>query len=442
VDATLLARLQFAVTAGFHYIYPQLTIGMSWLLVWMMARYARTGLPADRRLARFWTHVFAIGFAVGVATGVVMEFEFGMNWAGYSRFVGDVFGAPLAAEGVFAFFLESTFLGMLLFGWKKLSPKVHLLSSAMVALGSTLSAFWIIVANSWQQTPAGFEMAHGKPHLTSFAAAVFNPSTVVRFLHAVDGALIAGSFFVLGLAAWYMLRRRHVEFAAASMRIALIVGLIAVGVQFFIGHSHAVQVYRTQPAKLAAFEGHFDTEANADLLVFGIPDPSADRMLLRIPLPGMLSYGVSGDFNTVIKGLKDFPRDQWPPIALTFYPFHLMVGLWVVMMVVTVWGAGLLWRNRLAESRAFHWLALLATPAPIIANELGWITAEVGRQPWIVYGLLRTAAGVSGAVSAGEVLFSLVFLSLVYACLFAVWIFLLRNTLRKGPDAEGEGEAA
>jgi len=444
----LLARIQFAVTVGFHYIWPQLTIGMAWVLVWMMARWVKTGDLFYRAMARFWVHVFAISFAVGVATGIVMEFQFGTNWADYSRFVGDIFGAPLAAEGVIAFFLESTFLGFLLFGWKRLKPKTHLFSAVMVAFGSTLSALWILIANSWQQTPAGYRVEQGRATLVDFGAAVFNPSTVIRFLHTVDGAVIAGSFFIIGLSAWFLLRKKHVKFAVESMKMALVIGLIASGVQFIFGHHHAVQVFKTQPIKLAAFEGHFETETNADLLVFGIPDPNAGETHLRIPLPGMLSFGLTGDFDTEIKGLNDYPRDQWPPIYLTFFPFHIMVALWLVMMLVTVWGLYLMWKNKLADNKWFHRLALVAIPAPIIASTLGWMTAEIGRQPWVVYPVfkngviidesiaLRTVDGISKTVSAGEVLFSLVFLSLIYALLFGVWFFLIRHQLQKGPEAE------
>ncbi|NLH48028.1 MAG: cytochrome ubiquinol oxidase subunit I [Myxococcales bacterium] len=436
MDATLLARIQFGVTVGFHYIFPQITIGMAWILFWMMARWVRTGQPLYRRMARFWTHIFALVFAVGVATGIVMEFQFGTNWADYSRFVGDIFGAPLAAEGVIAFFLESTFLGMLLFGWKKLSPKVHLLSAGMVAFGSTLSAFWIIVANSWQQTPAGFKVVGTRAEMTSFAEAVFNPSTIIRYLHTVDGALIAGSFFVLSLSAWFLLKKKHIEFAVESMRFALIVGLLASGLQFIFGHHHAVQVYKTQPLKLAAFEGHFESSANAPLLAFGIPDVAAGKTQLAIALPGMLSFGVTGDFNTVIKGLNEWPREEWPPILLTFFPFHLMVALWVLLMIVTVWGVVLLYRKKLPETPLYQWLAFLAAPAPILASTLGWMTAEIGRQPWIVYGLLKTNDAVSKVVSAGEILFSLLFLGLIYLLLFGVWVFLVRHRLLQGPETD------
>ena len=446
MDATLLARIQFAVTIGFHYIFPPLTIGLAWIMVWMMRKWVKTGDEFYRSMARFWTHIFALGFAVGVATGIVMEFQFGTNWANYSRFVGDIFGAPLAAEGIFAFFLESTFVGFLLFGWNKLKPKTHLFSSVMVAVGSTMSGLWIIIANSWQQTPAGYKVENGRAVLVDFWAAMFNPSTLIRFFHTIDGALMAGSFLVIGLSAYFLLKKKHVRFAVESMRIALILGLLSGGAQLILGHHHAVQVYKTQPIKLAAFEGHFETTSNAPLLVFGIPDADAGKTHWMIPLPGMLSFGVSGDFDTEIKGLNDYPREQWPPLLLTFVPFHVMVALWTLMMLVAVWGVVLGFRDKLPGARYFHYLALLAMPTPVIASILGWMTAEIGRQPWVVYPVFRdgvivddsiallTRDGVSDVVSAGEILFSLILFTLVYSLLFVAWIFLVRRALHHGPD--------
>lgn len=467
MDAVWLARLQFGMTAGFHFIYPQITIGMAWLLVWMMARYARRRDEFSRKLAQFWMRVFAVSFAVGVATGLVMEFQFGTNWAAYSRVVGDVFGAPLAAEGLLAFFLESTFLGVMLFGWKKLSPKVHLLSSFFVAFGSTLSGLWIIIANSWQQTPAGATVAGapsiaagGRAQMTDFWEAAVNHSTLIRFLHTIDGALIAGSFLVLGMSAWFLFRRRHPMFAKASFRMALVIGLLATVVQFFLGHHSAINVYENQPIKLAAFEGHFATEKNASLLVFGIPDPRREKTHLAVKLPGMLSFGLTGDFEAEVKGLSHYkdlpgfeelgPRGAWPPILLTFFTFHLMVALWVVMMLVTFGGLWQTWRGKLdGDSRFSRWylrLAMFAAPAPIIANTLGWISAEVGRQPWVVYPTFKngeladaslamlTRNAVSRAVSAQEILVSLIVFGTLYALLFLAWLFLIRRFLRQGPD--------
>ncbi len=434
MDPVLLARIQFALTVGFHYIFPPLTIGMAWVIVWMLGRHVRTGDDVHLRVARFWIRVFALSFAVGVATGITMEFQFGTNWAAYSRFVGDIFGAPLAAEGIFAFFLESSFLGILLWGERRVSRRAYWLSSLMVAVGSTLSGFWIIAANSWQQTPAGHQIVNGRAELTDFAAAVFNPSTVPRYLHTIDGALITGSFFIMGLSAWFLLRRRHTDFALRSMKTALVFAFVSTVLQQPLGHHHAVQVAETQPAKLAAFEGLWETQANAPLLVFGIPDPEAERTDFEIGIPGALSVGVGWSADTVVKGLKDFPREDRPPILVTFGAFHLMVGLWFAFLAVTAFGMFLMWRGRLADSRLFQWLALLSLPLPVVANELGWVVAEVGRQPWIVYGILRTEDAVSKVVPAGQILFSILMFSSIYALLFVVWVFLLRRRLHEGPE--------
>lgn len=434
MDTVLLSRIQFALTICFHYIFPLLTIGLSWLIVIFMTKYKKTGDEFFRSLAHFWIKVFALSFVVGVATGIVMEFQFGTNWSEYSRFVGDIFGAPLAAEGIFAFFLESTFLAVLLLGWNRVSVKTHWIASLMVAIGSTMSAFWIIVANSWQQTPAGFEIINGRAELTNFWAAVFNPSTIPRYLHAVDGALIAGAFFMFGIGAWYLLKGRHVKFAKASIKTALIVGCIASVAQLAIGHAHAVQVAYTQPEKLAAFEGIFETQTHAPVLLFGIPSKEDETVHAAVRLPGLLSLMVSGKFDTEIQGLKDFPKDEWPPLGLTFYPFHLMVALGMYFILLTVVGLFLLWKDKLWTNSLFMKLALWSIPLPIVANELGWIAAEVGRQPWIVYHLLKTQDAVSICVPAGQILFSIIMFTLIYGLLFAAWIFLLKREIKKGPD--------
>ena len=438
MDTIFLSRLQFGLTVGFHYIFPQLTIGMGWMIFWIMTRYLRTGKQIYRTMARFWLHVYALGFAVGVATGIVMEFQFGTNWANYSRFVGDIFGAPLAAEGVIAFFLESSFLGMLLFGWNRLSVKTHWFSSLMVALGATLSAFWIVVANSWQQTPAGFEMVDGIPRLTSFAAAVFNPTTISRFTHVIVGALIAGSLYMLGLSAWFLLKKRHTSVAQETARMALIVLLVAAVAQWGTGHASAVKMGQLQPSKLAAAEGLWETTANAPLLVIGLPSVTQERNLFEIRLPGLLSYGVFGSFDAEVKGLKDYEIEDRPPILPTFFSFHLMVGLGAFFVLFAAVGFWLSRRGRLADSRWFLWTALLAIPTPVIANELGWFVAEIGRQPWIVYGLLRTSDGYSAVVPAAHVLTSIVLFSLIYAMLFALWVFLVRRAVLHGPEPLAE----
>ncbi len=439
MDATSLSRLQFGLTIGFHYIFPTLTIGLAWLLVTMMTRAHRRKDPVARAAARFWVRIFALTFAMGVATGITMEFQFGTNWAAYSRFVGDIFGAPLAAEAVLAFFLESTFLALLLFGERRLSPRVHLLSSWMVALGATLSAFWIIVANSWQQTPAGHRIVGDRAVLVDFMAAVFNPSTLPRFAHAVTGALICGAFFAMGVSAWHLLRKQHVAVSGYVLRVALILACAASVVELGLGHWHAVQVAQTQPAKLAAFEGLFETGPNAPLLLFGIPDGEAGRTNFAVGMPGWLSIGVGGSTDTVVQGLNDIPRDLWPPLLPTFTSFHLMVALGMLFIAMSALGVLLWWRGRLVTCRPFLWAVVWVTPLPVIAAELGWAAAEIGRQPWIVQGLMKTRDAASPGVDAGSVLASIVMFGILYAILFGVWVFLLQHKIHQGPqpvDAE------
>jgi cytochrome d ubiquinol oxidase subunit I len=409
---------------------------MAWINAWLLYRYLRTGDEALNKMAAFWIQVFTVCFAVGVATGITMEFQFGMNWASYSRFVGDIFGAPLAAEGVFAFFLESSFLGILLFGKNRVSKRVYALSAFIVAIGATISAFWIIVANSWQQTPAGYQIINGRAQLTDFGAAVLNPSTLPRFYHAIDGALITGAFFMAGLSAWLLLRQAHVAFAQRSLSMAMVIGFFASLLQLPLGHLHAVQVAETQPAKLAAFEGLWETQTHAPLLAFGIPNPEMERTDFAVTLPNLLSIGVGGKSDTRVVGLKDFSPAERPPIYWTFVPFHLMVGLGMYFIAFTALGLLVIKLNRLGDFRAFLWLCFLSTPLPIIANELGWIAAEVGRQPWAVYGLMRTDQAASSVVSSGQILFSIALFSVIYILLFSVWFFVLKLKLLKGPEVD------
>ncbi len=434
MDAVLLSRIQFALTIGFHFIFPPLTIGLAWIIAYMMTRYVRTGDELYKTMSRFWIKLFGISFAVGVATGITMEFQFGTNWANYSRFVGDIFGAPLAAEAVIAFFLESTFLAVLLFGWNKVSPKVHLLAAYMVAIGATISAFWILVANSWQQTPAGFHIVNGRAELTSFAQAVFNPSTMPRFLHTMDGALITGAMFMMGISAWFILKNRNITFAQESLKVSLVVALLAAMLQGPLGHFHAIQVAQTQPAKLAAFEGLFVTQKNAPAIVFGILDAEAGTKSFSIEVPGLLSLLAYGDVNKEVTGLDAFPRDEWPPLNMTFYSFHFMVILGVYFMGLTVLGLFLWWRKILFKNRFFMWLALLSIPLPFITNELGWIAAEVGRQPWIVYKLLKTKDAISVTVPAEQILITIILFAMIYLLLFVAWMLALRRQLDRGPE--------
>lgn len=442
MDPVLLARIQFAFTIGFHFIFPPLTIGMAWIIFWFMHRYRRTGDAAYAAQARFWTKLFAISFVVGVATGITMEFQSGTNWAEFARFVGAMAGPPLAAEGIVAFFLESTFVGVLLFGWGRLSDRALWIASFLVAAGATLSGFMIIVVNSWMQTPAGFEIdpATGRAVLTDVWAAVFNPSTLPRFLHTIDAAIITGSFFVMGISAWYLSKGKFVEFARRSLKTSLVFALLASILQIQLGHYHGHQVWKEQPAKMAAFEGLFESEANPPLVVFGIIDREEKKVHFPIGIPSFLSIFLDFNPKTVILGLNEFPEEDWPPLPLTFYPFHLMTLLGFYFAGLAALGVFLLWRGMLFGSRRFLRLAYLSIPLPFVANELGWIAAEVGRQPWVVYGVesMRTASVASPSVSAGEILASLIMFVVVYSLMFALWLFLLRKAVRKGPEPVGD----
>ena len=438
----LLARLQFALTAGFHYIFPQLSIGLGIVLVVLEALHLRTGKPAYLQATRFWTKVFALTFALGVATGIVMEFEFGTNWAAYSRFVGDVFGSPLAAEGIFAFFLESGFLAILLFGWSRVGPKTHFFSTVMVCLGAHLSAVWIVVANSWMQTPAGYhlvgEAGRRRAEITDFWALVFNPSTADRLTHTLVGAWQAGAFLVLAVAAWYALKGRHAGFVRASMRVGLAVAVAASLLSLATGDRSAKGVARNQPAKLAAFEGVYPDGEPGALTVLGWVDEENEHVV-GIRLPGMLSWMAFGDASAPVTGLRAFPPGDRPPVQLVFQAFHAMVGIGMALIALSLLAAFLDWRGKLLGTRPVLWALVLAAAGPQIANQLGWMTAEVGRQPWIVYGLMRTSEGISRSVGAAEVWISLVGFTLVYLLLLLVFLFLLRKKIEHGPLEEDLG---
>ncbi|NOZ84960.1 MAG: cytochrome ubiquinol oxidase subunit I [Deltaproteobacteria bacterium] len=434
MDSIMLARLQFAFTIIFHFLFPPISIGMGWVLTYLLWKNYKHGGPGSEieKVSYFWTRIFAIVFAVGVATGITMEFQFGTNWSGYSRYVGDIFGAPLAAEAIFAFFLESTFLGVLVFGWNKVSRKTLWFSALMVAVGSTLSAFWIIVANSWMQTPAGYQITGGRAELVDFWAAVFNPSTLPRYFHTVAGALITGSFFVMGISAWFLLKGREQSYAKISLKVSLSLALVASLAQLGTGHWHAIQVFETQPEKFAAVEGHFETMKGAPALLFGVPSYEKRKVDFAVKIPKALSLLATGDPDAEVRGLNDFSRDEWPPLMLTFYPFHLMVALGMYFIGFTLLGALLWFKGRLFDNKLFLKLALFSLPLPLLANELGWMTAEVGRQPWIVYRMLKTADAVSVSVPAWQLLLSLLLFVVIYGLLFFLWVFLIKREMNKG----------
>jgi cytochrome bd ubiquinol oxidase subunit I len=439
MDPVLLSRIQFALTISFHYLYPPLSIGLGVILVIMEGLYLKTRNPLYLQMTKFWARIFGLTFALGVATGVVMEFQFGTNWSNYSRFVGDVFGSALAAEGIFAFFLESGFLAILLFGWNKVGPRMHMFSTVMVALGAHFSAIWIVVANSWMQTPAGFHVVESalrqRAEIVDFWAMVFNPSSVIRLAHTVLGAWQAAAFFVLSVSAYYLLRRRHLDFAKTSMRIGLAVAVVASLGSLVTGHESALVVAKYQPAKLAAMEGHIPASAPAGLSLFGWVDEERQQFV-GVTIPGLLSYLVHGDASKPVTGLQAFPPQDRPPVNPVFQAYHAMVGTGTALMGLSLLGMFLWWRGSLFETRWLLWVFVFAVLGPQLANQLGWFTAEVGRQPWIVYGLMRTAEGVSPTVSAGNVLASLAMFTLLYLALFMLFIYLLDQKIRHGPLAD------
>ena len=404
LDPVLLARLQFALTIGFHFIFPPLSIGLAWLLVIVEGLGWRRGDDTYVRMGKFFGKLLALTFVVGVATGIVMEFQFGTNWAEYSKFVGDIFGAPLAAEAIFAFFLESAFLGLYLFGRNRVSKGIHWFSIFMVAVGSTISAFWILVANSWQQTPAGYIIQNGRAELLSFSDAVFNPSTMIRFFHTVDAALITGAFAMAGVAAYLLLKNRENLVARKALKLSLIFGLVVSLLELFpFGHEHAVQVAQTQPEKMASFEGLIEGQTNAPMVMFGIPSEDPPELNAKIEVPGVLSWLAHGDTDAYVKGLNDFPSDEVPPFIITFISFHSMVGLGSYFIGVMLLGLFLLYRKKLWDQRLYLKLLVFSIPLPIVACELGWISAEVGRQPWVVYRIMKTADAASLKVTASEI---------------------------------------
>lgn len=442
MDVEILSRIQFAFTVAFHYIYPPLSIGIGLLLVVFEGLYLKTNKKVYEHLTRFWIKIFALTFGIGVATGIVMEFEFGTNWATYSRYVGDVFGSALAAEGLFAFALESGFLGILLFGWNRVSPKVHFLSTIGVFLGSMFSAVWIVVANSWQQTPAGYKIVgegmQARAEITDFWAMVFNPSSVDRITHVWIGAFLAGAFLVLSVHAYYILKGRHLELSKKAFKVALFVAAIASLSQLFTGHRSADGVAHNQPAKLAALEGHFDSLAVADMYIMGWVDKE-NRETKGIAVPKGLTFLLHQDFKTPVRGLDSFPKDEQPTALNAIFQFyHLMVSIGMTLIGLSLLGLFLLWRNKLYQQKWLLKIFVLSVILPQMANQFGWFAAEMGRQPWVVYGLLRTSDALSEAVTANQVLFSLIMFTFIYSLLFALFIYLINKKIKHGPEDDGE----
>jgi cytochrome d ubiquinol oxidase subunit I len=444
MDAEVLARIQFAFTISFHYIYPPLSIGLGLLLVVFEGMYLKTGNKIYEQITRFWIKIFALIFGIGVATGIIMEFEFGTNWATYSKYVGDIFGSALAAEGIFAFALEAGFLGILIFGWKRVSSRVHFFSAIMVFLGSLFSAVWIVVANSWQQTPAGFHIVgngmNARAEITDFWAMVFNPSSVDRLIHVWIGAFLAGAFLVLSVNAWYILKKRHLEIAKRSFKVALVTATVFSLLQLVAGSRSADGVAKNQPAKLAAMEGHYDSSSKADMYVLGFVN-NKTQTTTGIKIPGGLSFLVYGNFNQPVKGLNAFKEDERPKqVNAIFQVYHLMIGIGTLLILLTLYACIEWRRKKLFDQKwllvVFAWSVLL----PQIANQAGWFTAEMGRQPWVVYGLLKTSDALSKTVRANQIVFSLILFIVVYLLLFVLFLYLLNKKIQHGPVDYGTEE--
>jgi cytochrome bd ubiquinol oxidase subunit I len=433
LDVLALSRLQFAVATYFHFLFVPLTLGLSMLVAIMETMYVRTGDEDYKRMTKFWGRLFLVNFAVGIVTGITLEFQFGTNWSRYSAYVGDIFGALLAIEATAAFFLESTFIAVWHFGWDKLSRKAHLASIWLVAIASNLSAFWILVANAWMQHPVGFVLRNGRAELSDFFAVVTQRFAILEFIHTLGGAYLTAGFFVLGISAWHLLRRRETAFFQKSFRIAAAWTLVFALFEIAQGHMNAEILHDAQPTKLAAMEAHWQTGRNVPMNLLAWPDARNERNAVEaLSVPGGLSlmatYSPSGE----VRGLKDYPAAERPPVLPVFLSFRAMVGLALLFLAVGLWSY--LKRSDIARQDRFLRVLPWLIPLPYLANELGWTLAELGRQPWIVYGLMKTTDAVS-PLATSQVGISLLAFFLVYALLGAVDFYLLFKFARKGPDA-------
>ena len=439
--ATTAARWQFAFTIMFHYLFPVLTMGLGVLIAVLKTVQLRTGRAEYGVAARFWARIFAITFATGVVTGIPMEFQFGTNWARFSALAGSVVGQTLFMEGVFAFFAESSFLGLFLFGERRVAPLVHWLSAVMVAAGAVLSGFFIVATNAWMQHPVAYRMVNGRAELTSLWGLLSNPYVRWQYPHVISGSLIVASMVMAGIGAFYLLARRHEATARTFVRTGVIAGAIfSVTSLFPTGAFHGENIAEYQPVKMAAMEGIFETQPRAGMAIIGMPDTGRKQLMDPIVVPSALSYLAYGDARAIVTGLNDFPEDQHPPVEIVYYAYHIMVGLGTIFIAVLGVSALQLWRGRLLESRALLWLLMLAMPFPYIANHAGWVVAEVGRQPWIVYGLLRSADAASQNVTAGMTYFTLLGFMGLYALVGMLYLVLFLRIVQRGPD-EGQREA-
>ncbi|MBT3312017.1 MAG: cytochrome ubiquinol oxidase subunit I [Desulfobacterales bacterium] len=432
MSVEVLSRLQFAAATMFHFLFVPLTLGLSILIAYMETMYVKTEDETYLRMTKFWGKLFLINFALGIVTGITLEFQFGTNWSRYSAYVGDIFGSLLAIEASVAFFLESTLIGVWVFGWNKISKKAHAIVMWLIAFAGTFSGIWIIAANAWMQHPVGYTIRNGRAELTDFFAILTQKFAILEFFHTISAAYILSSFFIMGISAYHLLKKQNIEFFTRSFKIALVLGLVFSFFEAFEGHLHGADLAESQPAKLAALDAHWETSKKAPMYLFAIPDQENERNIIEIgPIPGMLSLLAHHDINAEVIGLKDIPKDERPPVLITYSAFKIMVGLGFYFCLMTL--LGWFFKDRLTEKTWYLKMLMLSIPLPYIAIEMGWIVAEVGRQPWIVYGIMKTSDAVS-PITSGQVLTTLISFVLVYGLLGAVGFYLIWTNARKGPD--------
>ena len=437
MDALMLSRIQFAVTAGFHFIFVPLTLGLSILVAYMETRYVQTNDATYLKMTKFWGKLFLINFVLGVVTGITLEFQFGMNWAEYSKYVGDIFGSPLAIEATVAFFLESTFIGLWIFGWKRISKKLHAFAIWVVAIATNLSALWILLANGWMQQPVGYVLRNGRAEMGDFMALATNAYGWIKFFHTVLSGYVLAAFFVMGVSAYHLLKKSKPDFFKRSFRIAASFGLAASILVCVAGAFSAERVAAIQPTKLAAMESVWETEQAAPYYLIVIPDVENETNTVRaLGVPKLLSLLAYHDGNAEIKGLKEFPKEERPPVGPTFWSYRAMVFLGLVFIVLSLLAFIYSRKDKLRSRTTFLTIMLYAIPLPYIAGQVGWLVTEIGRQPWIVYGLLKTSDAVTQTVSVAHVAFSLIGFTLLYGLLAVVDVYLLVKVSRKGPDKD------
>ena len=448
MNVVTLSQLQFAATCMFHWIFVPLTLGLSILTAWMETRYVMTGDETWLRMTKFWGKLFLINFALGVVTGITMEFQFGLNWAEYSRYVGDIFGAPLAIEATLAFFMESVFIGLWIFGWGKVSKPVHAMAIWLAAIGTNISALWILLANAWMQKPVGFVIRNGRAEMDDFTALITNPYGWIKFSHTLLSGYAMAAFVIMGVSAWHLLRKNEVDFFTRSFKLAAVWAFVASVIVGISGDFHAVEIAKTQPTKFAAMESLWDTKSGVGMNLLLLPDVSREcNSVEQLCVPNMLSLMAFHNPDAEIKGLKDFPPDLRPPVTPVFLSFRLMVGIGTFMILASLLAIILSRSKNFADQRLFLKLMVFAIPAPYLAEQLGWLVSELGRQPWIVYGVLKTADGVSKSIDSTQVLLSLLGFTVLYGGLGAIDFYLLAKYAKQGPDqdtthmikAEGRG---